>query len=475
MARVEGAGGGPAGRVDGVGGDGGVVVGFLLGEMAGRVVAVGLLDERPGRVRGRIGTRDCGDEAVVGVGVGGGPAHRVGDRCEPAGRVVGPRRHHQVGGCARAGRVAGEAFQGGGQRPVVRVVCGVGFGAGRVHRPGFVAVGVVPERGGLAGRVGAAGRLTVTVVGGCDGAGGVAAGRVGDGDRGEVSVVVVGVGGFRGVHGAGDPVGDRRGGLGAHPPGLVIGVGGGQPGRVAVGYDGAGPYPADPVVGVGGDQPGRVGHLGDVAVRVVAGGLGGAARRGDCCGQPGRCGAAPVGRRCGGGVAGRRGAPGREPGHRRGRYRGAVADRVVAHRGQVGVVGGRTRARIPGGQHEVVARVRGGGGGGVVREVGVVGGRAGVGLGLAGRLGHGVAARVVPGGGDRPVRVGNGVQEPGGVVAVCGGAAQGVGLGDDPVVGKRVVGVRERLPAGVGDPHRGHRGRPGRRPVGRPLRGHLGR
>src|SRR5262249_47125417 len=92
---------------------------------------------------------------------------------------------------------------------------------------------------------------------------------------------------------------------------------------------------------------------------------------------------------------------------------------------------------------------------GVVREVGVVGGGAGVGgLVLAGGSGDHVRTYVVSGGDDDAVRIGGGVQEPGGVVAVAGGVAEPVGAGDEPVAVGHVVPVGERGPARVGDGHR---------------------
>src|SRR4051812_38553666 len=182
----------------------------------------------------RVAAGDGGGQTVVGVGVGGHPAHRIGRGGQAAGRVVGPRVDDQVHRGAGVGRVAGVALQGGGQQVPVGVVGGVGFDAGRVGYPGLVAVGVVAEAGGVVGRVGDGGLLTVVVEGGRRGAGGVAAGQVGHGVRRDVAVGVIHRGGLPGVDRTGDPVGDRR--LGLHPQAVefVEADGGGQPVRVAV-------------------------------------------------------------------------------------------------------------------------------------------------------------------------------------------------------------------------------------------------
>src|SRR6185437_4183445 len=113
-----------------------------------------------------------------------------------------------------------------GEQVPVRVVGVVGDVPVGVSLRGLVAAGVVAERGLVPERVGLGRHLVVAVERVRRGAGGVAAGQVGDSDRGEVAVDVVGVGCLSGVPGAGDVVGDRRVGLGENLPGPVVGVAG---------------------------------------------------------------------------------------------------------------------------------------------------------------------------------------------------------------------------------------------------------
>src|SRR5436853_217945 len=81
---AEGDAGLPSGCVDDEVGGGGAVVGDLGGQVPGRVVAVGLLNERGRTVRGGavvlgllVAADDLRGQAVVGVLVRGGPALRV--------------------------------------------------------------------------------------------------------------------------------------------------------------------------------------------------------------------------------------------------------------------------------------------------------------------------------------------------------------------------------------------------------------
>ncbi|RPK49670.1 hypothetical protein EES39_07085 [Streptomyces sp. ADI92-24] len=458
-ARVQDRGRGAVGRVHGERGDGLPVVGDLLDQVAGRVVGVGLLGE--GEVVDRVLARHRGGESVVGVGVRGDLAHRVGDRSEPATRVVGPGLLHEGRGRRGVGRVARVVQQIGGEGsalPVERVRVDV---AGRVGLLDLVAVHVVLERRGVAARVGPGRHAVVGVVGDRGGAGGVTAGEVGDRLRGDVAVGVVHRGRPPGVDGAGDPVGDRRVGLGDDLVVLVVRQGRGEAARLGVGHLGPGELTAEAVVRAPLLRSVGIGHLGEVTAGEV-GVLGLPATRCDHLGdQPGRrLGGAALGRRGGGGRV--RGGGGPAVGmarHRRRRHRGEVARRVVHVGGQVGVVRRPRGTAVALGEHQVVARVhrrerrRG------VRVVRVVVGGA---LARRGVLAHGlgdrVAADVVAG--DRPVAVGvgHGVQEARRVVAVCGPLAVGVDRGEQAVAHLRVVHVRQRLLRGVGELHRPHRG-----------------